>query len=52
VKKVRPATVEGNGTSLAATWAAFDEQGREFWSQMDALVHMLGGAVAKEADDA
>jgi len=52
VKKVRPAMAEGNGTSLAATWAAFDEQGREFWTQMDALVDMLDGVVAEEADDA
>jgi type I restriction enzyme M protein len=51
VKKVRPAKVEGNGTSLAATWSAFDEQGREFWTQMDALVVMLDGVVAEEADD-
>jgi type I restriction enzyme M protein len=52
VRKVRLATVEGNGTSLAANWAAFDDQGREFWSQMDALVDMLDGVVAEEADDA
>lgn len=51
VKKVRPAKVEGNGSSLAATWAEFDEQGREFWAQMDALVDMLGGIGAEEADD-
>jgi type I restriction enzyme M protein len=51
VKKVKPATVEGNGTSLAATWAAFDDQGHEFWPQMDALVDMLDGVVAEEADD-
>ncbi|MGE3275693.1 MAG: N-6 DNA methylase [Vicinamibacterales bacterium] len=50
VKKV-PATVEGDGTSLAATWAEFDDQGREFWSQMDALVDMLDGVVAEGADD-
>jgi type I restriction enzyme M protein len=52
VRRVRPATAKENGTSLAATWAAFDDQGREFWIQMDALVDMLDGAVAEEADDA
>lgn len=52
VKKVRPATVEGNGTGLAATWAEFDEQGREFWSEMDALVDILDGVVAEGADNA
>lgn len=52
VKKVRPATVEGKGASLAATWAEFSERGREFWTQMDALVDMLDGVVAEEAGDA
>jgi len=52
VKKVRPATVEGNGTGLVATWAAFDDQGREFWPQMDELAEMLDGVVAEESDDA
>jgi type I restriction enzyme M protein len=51
VKKVKPATVEGNGTSLAATWAAFDDQSREFWPQMDALVDMLDGVVAEEVQN-
>ena len=39
-------------TTCAATWAAFDASGREFWQQMDALVDMLDGAVAEEAADA
>lgn len=52
VKRVRLARVEGNGTSLAATWAAFDDECREFWLQMDVLVDMLDGVVAEEADDA
>ncbi len=51
VKKVKPATVEGNGTALAATWAVFDDQGREFWPLMDALVDMLDGVVTEEAND-
>jgi len=37
---------------LTATWAGFDEQGREFWIQMDALVDMLNVVVTEEADDA
>jgi type I restriction enzyme M protein len=52
VKKVRAATVEGNGHNLAAAWAAFDEQGREFWPQMDALAEMLDGVGAGEVKDA
>lgn len=51
VKKVKLATVEENRTSLAATWAAFDDHGGDFWLQMDALVDMLDGVVAEEADD-
>ncbi len=51
VKKVTPVTVAGEGTSLPASLAAFDDQGREFWLQMDALVDMLDGVVAEEADD-
>jgi type I restriction enzyme M protein len=51
VKKARPVAV-GNGSSLAATWAAFDEEGREFWTLMDALVDLLDGIVAEEAGDA
>lgn len=52
VEKVGAAAGEPNGTSLAATWATFEEQGREFWNQMDALVDMLDGVVTGEADDA
>ena len=51
VKKVKPDMGGGNGTSLNATWAAFDDQGREFWLQMDALVNMLDRVVAEESDD-
>jgi len=52
VKKIRPITGIGSGTTLAAAWAEFDEQGREFWTQMDALVDMLDGVVAEESCDA
>jgi type I restriction enzyme M protein len=52
VKKVRPAVVEGAKSSLAATWAAFDEASRPFWTQMDVLVDMLDGVVAEDAGDA
>lgn len=51
VNKVKPAKVEGNRSNLAATWAAFEQEGREFWPQTDVLVEMLDGIVAEEADD-
>ena len=41
-----------DGHDLKKAWAAFDASGREFWQQMDALVDMLDGVVAEEADDA
>ena len=52
VKQVKPDAAAANEISLAVTWAAFDDQGREFWLQMDELVDMLDGVVAEEADDA
>jgi type I restriction enzyme M protein len=52
VKKAPLTTVGGNNTSLTATWAAFDEHGRDVWRQMDAFVEMLDGMVAEEAGDA
>ena len=52
VKKLKPATVDGDETTLASAWAAFDEGGREFWTQLDALVDMLDGVVAEEVGDA
>jgi type I restriction enzyme M protein len=52
VKKVKPAVAEGEELSLTAAWSAFDAEGREFWTKMDALVDMLDGVVAEEAGDA
>jgi type I restriction enzyme M protein len=52
VKKVRPAALDGAETSLAAMWAAFDDEGHPFWTQSDTLVEMLDGVVAEEAGDA
>ena len=46
------AAVAGGGATLAATWAAFDEDGREFWTGMDALVDMLDGLTPAEDADA
>jgi type I restriction enzyme M protein len=52
VKKVKATITEGEEATLAAAWAAFEEDGREFWTQMDALVDMLDGVAAEEASDA
>ena len=51
VKKPKPAVSEGDAVTLAAAWGAFDAEGREFWTGMDALVDMLDGlAPAEDAD--
>jgi type I restriction enzyme M protein len=46
------AAVAGEGATLVATWAAFDEEGRDFWLGMDALVDMLDGLTPAENADA
>jgi type I restriction enzyme M protein len=51
VKRSKRATVPGAAT-LGATWAAFDEEGRDFWLGMDALVDMLDGLTPAEDADA
>lgn len=51
VKKQKPAVAAEDAVTLAAAWAAFDAEGREFWTGMDALVDMLDGlAPAEDAD--
>ncbi|NPU64735.1 SAM-dependent DNA methyltransferase [Bradyrhizobium sp. 83012] len=51
VKRSKVTTTAG-GATLAATWAAFDEEGRAFWSGIDALVDMLDGLTPAENADA
>lgn len=43
--------VAGGEATLAATWAVFDEDGREFWLGMDALVDMLDVFTPAENSD-
>lgn len=50
VKRPKAAVV-GGGTTLAATWGAFDEEGRNFWTGMDALADMLDGLTPAEGAD-
>ena len=52
VKKPKQKIAPDDEAKLAETWSAFDEGGREFWTQMDALVDMLDGVVAEELNDA
>jgi type I restriction enzyme M protein len=51
VKRPKAATAARSAT-LATTWAAFDEEGRDFWLGMDALVDMLDGLTPAEDADA
>jgi len=37
--------------SLAEVWGKFDADGREFWTNMDALIETFASAVAEEAGD-
>lgn len=48
----RPKAAVAGGATLAATWAAFDEDGRDFWTGMDALVDMLDSLTPAEDADA
>ena len=51
VKKPKPQVPEDEAGTLADAWVAFDAEGREFWTGMDALVDMLDGlAPAEDAD--
>ena len=51
---VRPAVGKTAGNpdgDLDTLWAEFEASGREFWQQMDAVVDMLDGMIAEEAND-
>jgi type I restriction enzyme M protein len=50
VKRQKPAPAAGS--TLAVSWTVLDEEGREFWSGMDALVDMLDGLTPAEDADA
>ncbi len=52
VKKPKLQVDPDDETTLAEAWAAFDEDGRAFWPQMDALVNLLDSVITQEANDA
>ena len=52
VKTASNSEFSGDKQNLSDAWAAFEKEGREFWTAMDSLVEMLDNIVAKEAGDA
>ena len=50
VKKPKPQVKAGEAVTLATAWDAFDAEGRNFWTGMDALVDILDGL--EEVEDA
>ena len=52
MKKQSAATNDENTQDLATTWSYFEQEGREFWTEMDSLVEVLDGVIADEASDA
>lgn len=51
VKRTKAAAA-AEGATLVAAWGAYDEDGRNFWSGMAALVDMLDGLTPAEGADA
>lgn len=52
VEKVASDGVGDRAEDMSAAWAAFDNERRAFWNEMESLVEMLDGVVAGEARDA
>jgi type I restriction enzyme M protein len=45
-------TVDGDPPTLQTVWEQWQDEGRSFWLQMDALVETLDGIVNQETDHA
>ena len=52
VKKENAATNGEGGQDLATAWTSFEQEGPDFWTEMDALVAMLDDLVVEEVNDA
>jgi len=52
VKRDNGSAAGSESQDLTTAWAGFEEDGREFWPQMNALVEMLDGVIAKEGRNA
>jgi type I restriction enzyme M protein len=51
VKAHKASTAEAGPLDVVSAWSALEEDGRDFWPRMDALVEMLDAAVAGEDND-
>ena len=51
-KKAPKSESAGENQSLSNAWTCFEDEGREFWMEMDSLVEVLDIVVAEEAPDA
>ena len=51
VKKQSASTSGEETQDLATAWTSFEQEGRGFWTEMDALVEMLDGVVADGSDN-
>ena len=40
----------GDAVSLRSSWAQWQNEGRAFWQQMDALVETLDGLIAEHVE--
>jgi hypothetical protein len=52
VKKAPKGKSDHRARSFDATWTAFEEDSRMFWTEMNSLVEMLDGVEAEGAGDA
>ncbi len=52
VKKIIESASKGDDRDLLTVWTDFEETGRDFWPQMDALIDRIDRLVAEEERDA
>ena len=52
VKNIKPSDSDEDAQDFGTTWSSFEQQGRDFWSNMDTLVQMLDDVVDEEVKDA
>lgn len=50
VKRQSSTTTTGDARTLAEAWVAWEESGRTFWSEMDAVVDLLDGLTGEESE--
>ena len=52
VEKAKKAATIGKYENLFEAWTSFEDNGRDFWTEMNSLVEMIDGDVAEEAGNA